>query len=110
MSPPRRLGPVCATTRRQSRCSCCYHVKMRSPELPQPRAPRPKAKPCRPQKNLFLVVWRNRSGFPQRSRAETKMNCINRWSAAKLLGQRLMGPGFDRQIAEVRVHIDVMNT
>ncbi len=38
-----------------------------------------------------------------RSRAETKMNCV------KLLGQGLMARDFDRQVAELRVRIAVLN-
>ena len=57
----------------------------------------------RASKYLGRAIWRNWSGYRRRSRAETKMHCM------KLLGQRLMARDFDRQVAEVRIRIAVMN-
>jgi hypothetical protein len=42
-------------------------------------------------------------GYHRRRRAETKMHCM------KLLGLRLMARDLDRQVAEVRIRIAVMN-
>ena len=69
------------------------------------------------------ALWRNWSGYNRRSRVRTKMHCV------KLLGQRpplmvcqsfhgndlqttagqWMARDFDRQVAEVQVHIAIMN-
>ena len=49
------------------------------------------------------ALWRRLTGYHRRSRAETKMNCV------KLLGQGLMARDFDRQVAELRVRIAVLN-
>jgi hypothetical protein len=49
------------------------------------------------------AIWRRWSGYHRRSRVETKMHCV------KLLGQRLMARGFDRQIAEFQVRVAVLN-
>ncbi|MBL3554705.1 IS5/IS1182 family transposase, partial [Rhodovulum sulfidophilum] len=57
----------------------------------------------RASKHLGRTPWRNRSGSHRRSRVETKMNCV------KLLGQRLMSRDFDRQVAEVRIRVTVLN-
>ncbi|MFA3920572.1 transposase [Ruegeria hyattellae] len=43
------------------------------------------------------------SGYHRRSRVETKTHCV------KLVGQRLMARGFDRQIAEIQIRIAVLN-
>jgi hypothetical protein len=43
------------------------------------------------------------SGYHRRSCVETKMHCV------KLLGQRLMAGDFDRQVAELRVRIAVLD-
>jgi len=57
----------------------------------------------RAAKYLGRAIWRNRSGYHRRGRAETKMHCM------KLLGQRLMARDFDRQVADVQFPIAVMN-
>ncbi|GLT10744.1 transposase [Sulfitobacter porphyrae] len=57
----------------------------------------------RASRYLGRALWRNWSGDHRRSRVETKMNCI------KLLGQSLMSRDFDRQIAEIKVRIAVLN-
>ena len=49
------------------------------------------------------ALWRRWSGYPRRSRVETKMHCV------KLLGQRLMARDFDRQVAEFQVRVAVLN-
>ena len=54
-------------------------------------------------KYLRRALWRKLTGYPRRSRAETKMNCV------KLLGQCLMARDFDRQVAELQVRIAVLN-
>jgi len=54
-------------------------------------------------KYLGRAIWRNWSGYHRRSRAETKMHCM------ELLGKRLMAQDFDRQVAEVQIRIAVMN-
>lgn len=41
--------------------------------------------------------------YRRRSRVETKMHCV------KLMGQRLMARGFDREVAEIKVRIPVLN-
>jgi hypothetical protein len=57
----------------------------------------------RASKYLGRALWRRWSGYHRRSRAETKMHCV------KLLGQRLMARDFDRQVAEFRVRVTVLN-
>lgn len=57
----------------------------------------------RTSKHLGRTLWRNWSDYHQRSRVETKMNCV------KLLGQKLMSRDFDRQVAEVQIRAAVMN-
>ncbi len=57
----------------------------------------------RAAKDLGRALWRRWSGYHRRSRVETKMHCV------KLLGQRLMARDFDRQVAELRVRIAVLN-
>jgi hypothetical protein len=79
--------------------------------------PRKTAKPWKPDtagaiaRNEILLRsqrvgrtnWRRWSGHHRRSRAEAKMHC------PKLLGQRLSARDLDRQAAEVRVRIAVLN-
>ena len=57
----------------------------------------------RAAKYLGRALWRRWSGYHRRSRVETKMHCV------KLLGQRLMAPDFDRQVAELQVRFTVLN-
>ena len=57
----------------------------------------------RASKYLGRALWRRWTGYHRRSRVETKMHCV------KLLGQRLMAPDFDRQVAELQVRIAVPN-
>jgi hypothetical protein len=57
----------------------------------------------RASKHLDRALWRRWSGYHRRSRAETKMHCV------KLLGQRLMARDFDRQVAEFRIRVAVLN-
>ena len=57
----------------------------------------------RASKYLGCALWRRWSGYHRRSRAETKMHCV------KLLGQRLMARDFDRQVAEFRIRVAVLN-
>ncbi len=52
---------------------------------------------------LGRALWRRWSGYPRRSRVETKMHCV------KLLGQRLMARDFDCQVAEFQVRVAVLN-
>ena len=80
--------------------------------------PRKNAKPWKPDtagaiarnealrtsKRLGRTIWRRWSGYHRRSRAETKMHCV------KLLGQqRLSARDFDRQVAEFKVRVAVLN-
>ena len=80
--------------------------------------PRKNAKPWKPDtagavarnetlrtsKRLGRIIWRRWSGYHRRSRAETKMHCV------KLLGQqRLSARDFDRQVAEFKVRVAVLN-
>ena len=79
--------------------------------------PRKNAKPWKPtsagaiarneavnaSRYLGRALWRRWSGYHRRSRVETKMHCV------KLMGQRLMARDFDRQVAEIQVHIAVLN-
>ncbi len=79
--------------------------------------PRKNAKPWKPDtagavaRNEILrtservdrPIWRRWGGYHRRSRAETKMHCV------KLPGQRLSATDFDRQVAEVKVHVAVLN-
>jgi hypothetical protein len=55
------------------------------------------------QRYLGRTVWRRWSGYHRRSRVETKMHCM------KLLGQSLMARDFERPVAEIQVHIAVLN-
>ncbi len=54
-------------------------------------------------KRFGRTHWRKWSGYHQRSRVETKMNCM------KLLDQRLMSRDFDRQTAELQVRVAILN-
>ncbi len=54
-------------------------------------------------KYLRRALWRRWSGCHRRSRVETKIHCV------RLLGQRLMARDLERQIAEIRVRIAVLN-
>ncbi|OLS52821.1 hypothetical protein BV392_12990 [Rhodovulum sulfidophilum] len=79
--------------------------------------PRKNAKPWKPStagaiarnealrasKYLGRAIWRKRTGYHRRSRAETKMHCV------KLLGQSLMARDFDRQVAELQIRAAVLN-
>ena len=57
----------------------------------------------RTSKPVGRTIWRRWSGYHRRSRAETKMHCI------KLIGQRLSARDFDRQVAEFKVRVAVLN-
>lgn len=57
----------------------------------------------RASRRLGRAIWRRRSGYHRRSRAETKMHCV------KLLGQRLMARDFNRQVAELHIRVAVLN-
>ena len=48
-------------------------------------------------------MWRRWSGYDRRSRVETKIHCL------KLMGQSLMTRDFDRQVAEIKIRIAVLN-
>ena len=63
----------------------------------------PRNEALRASKYLGRALWRRWSGYHRRSRVETKMHCV------KLLGQRLMARGFDRQVAEFQVRGAVLN-
>lgn len=79
--------------------------------------PRKNAKPWKPEtagavacndilrtsKRVGRTIWRRWSGYHRRSRAETKMHCV------ELLGQRLSARDFDRQVAELQVRVAVLN-
>ena len=79
--------------------------------------PRKNAKPWKPytpgavarneilrtSKRVGRTIWRRWSGYHRRSRAETKMHCV------KLLDQRLSARDFDRQVAEFKVRVAVLN-
>ncbi len=54
-------------------------------------------------KRVGRTIWRRWSGYDRRSRAETRMRCV------KLLGQRRSARDFDRQVAEFRLHVAVLN-
>ena len=49
------------------------------------------------------AIWRNWSGYHQRSRIEAKMRCV------KLLGERLMTRTSDRQTAELQIRAALLN-
>ena len=57
----------------------------------------------RASKRLGRSLWRRLIEYHRRSRAETKMNCVN------LLGQKLMARDFDRQTAELQTRIAILN-
>ena len=79
--------------------------------------PRKNAKPWKPtsagaiarneavnaSRYLGRTLWKRWSGYPRRSRVESKMHCI------KLIGQSLMARDFDRQVAEVQIRVAVLN-
>lgn len=48
-------------------------------------------------------IWKKWSCYHQRSFVETKMQCF------KLLGERVMGRDFDRQVAKLRVRAAILN-
>ena len=79
--------------------------------------PRKNAKPWKPMsagatarneavrasRYLGKALWQRLSGYHRRSRVESKMHCV------KLMGQSLMVRDFDRQVAEIRIRIAVLN-
>ena len=79
--------------------------------------PRKNAKPWKPDtagavarnealrasKRFGRTIWRRWSAYHRRSRVEAKMHCV------ELLGQRLAGRNFDRQVAEFQVRVAVLN-
>jgi len=48
-------------------------------------------------------IWRRWNGYHRRSRAETRMHCV------ELLGQRLAARDFGRQVAEFRIRVAISN-
>ncbi len=52
---------------------------------------------------LDPALWVRWCSYHRQSRVETKMHCL------KLLGQRFMAWDFDSQVAELQVHIAVLN-
>ena len=60
-------------------------------------------KALRASRRFGRTIWRRWSGYHRRSRAETKMHCVN------LLGLRLTARDFDRQVAEFQVRVAVLN-
>lgn len=52
---------------------------------------------------MFETVWRRCSGYPLRSRVETKMQRV------KLLGQRFKARCFERQVAKLQERIGFLN-
>ena len=79
--------------------------------------PRRNAKPCktgtpgasarnealRASRYLGRALRRRLTGHHRRSRVEAKTNCL------KLLGQKLMARGLDRQVAELQVRVAILN-
>ena len=57
----------------------------------------------RATRRLGRAIWKNWSGYHQRSLVETKMRCF------KLLGERVMARDFDRQVAELQVRAALLN-
>ena len=57
----------------------------------------------RASRRLGRAIWRNWSGYHQRSRIEAKMRCL------KLLGERLMTRTVDRQTAELQIRAALLN-
>ena len=76
------------------------NAKLWKPTTPGGVAPN---ETLRAAKYLGRAIWRRWSGYHRRSRVETKMHCV------KLLGQRLMARGSDRQVAKLQVRIAVLN-
>jgi hypothetical protein len=60
-------------------------------------------KVLRTSQRVGRTIWRRWRGHHRRSRAETKMQCV------QLPGQRLSARDFDRQVAEVQVRVAVPN-
>ena len=75
------------------------------------------ARPCKPStagaiarnealrasRDLGRAIWRKRSGYHRRSRAEPKIECVT------LLGQSLSARDFDCRMAELRIRAGVLN-
>jgi hypothetical protein len=57
----------------------------------------------RASRRFGRTIWRRRSGYHRRSRAETKMHCV------KHPGQRLASRDFDRQVTDFQVRVAVPN-
>ncbi|AXT45495.1 MULTISPECIES: IS5 family transposase [Chromobacterium] len=57
----------------------------------------------RATRRLGRAIWRKWSGYHRRSLVETKMRCF------KLLGERVMARGFDRQVADLQVRAAILN-
>ena len=54
-------------------------------------------------RRLGRAIWKKWSGYHRRSLVETNMRCF------KLLGERVMARGFDRQVAELQVRAAVLD-
>jgi hypothetical protein len=52
---------------------------------------------------LGRTIWKEWSGYHQRSLVETKMRCL------KLLGERIMSRDFDRQVTELHIRVALLN-
>ena len=70
------------------------------PDTPGARA---RNEALRASRYLGRALWRRLTGHHRRSRVEAKTNCL------KLLGQKLMARGFDRQVAELQVRVAILN-
>jgi hypothetical protein len=93
------------------------HDAIAAPGVAAIMPPRKNAKPWKPDtpgavarneilrtsKRVGRTIWRQWSGYHRRSRAVTKVNCV------RLLGQRLSVRDFDRQVAEFKVRVSVLN-
>jgi hypothetical protein len=64
---------------------------------------RARNKTLRATKYLGRTQWKKCSGYHQRRLVKIKMRCF------KLLGERMMARDFDRQVAELQVHVAVLN-
>ena len=81
----------------RSACAVIPARKNARPWLESTPGARARNETVRSTRRLGRTIWRRWSGYHRRSLIEAKMRCF------KLLGERVMARGFDRQVAELQI-------
>ena len=97
-----RRGGHAAIAARQA-CAAIPTRRNRRPWLENTPGAQARNATLRATRRRGRTIWRNCSGYHQRSRGETKMHC------SKLLGERVMARDFDRQGAERQIRAAILN-